>query len=64
MRADLECSNLAFKFLFSYSGLQVFYDPSSQIARHQVNFEKVNTDCMKITGSVNHMISQEKCLVK
>ena len=25
MRADLECSNLAFKFLFSYSGFTVFF---------------------------------------
>ena len=76
MRADLECSNLAFQFLFynfffkdmlclkkkkrkNYieffrrkNAVKLFKSPSFfrrqfSIARCQVNFEIVNTDCMK-----------------
>ena len=42
-----------------------FLQPQFSIERYHVNFEMVDTDCMKTTGSVNlYMISWGKCLLK
>ena len=50
--------------LCNYFKTQVFLQPQFSIARYQVKFEIINTDCMKTTGSVNlHMILWLKCLL-